>query len=277
MSQRSSTSIAARQHIVLDPCTLGRPFHLLDAFNQRLGRQLSRHLSGRFNHRHRASFAVAQVAIGSYVTGQGDAAWRAYTTPAGALAVRLDRRLLLAMLGYHYGDKSTIDERMPETETEQRFGAATSLALLDVLRACVTPSSDGGFTPEPLRTPEIGDRVIRVEIQERALGLTGLLEIALDDAWLSLIFASAVPRRAVATPTAKTETPLPARLPITLSARMLTKEILLDDVMRLAPGDVMPVRLPDTAEVLVGDTRLFQATIVEHGGSLCLTRFENLE
>jgi flagellar motor switch protein FliM len=279
MSKRHSSSVSARKHVVLDPCTLGRPFHLLEAFNQRLGRQLARHLAGRFNLRHGAEFAVSQVTIGSYMSGQGDAAWRTYTTPAGTLSVRLDRRLLLAMLGYHYGEKGAtkIDEQTPETETEQRFGAATGLALLDVLRTCVVSPVDGGFTPELMHTPSISDRVIRVEITENKLGLAGLLEMAVDDAWLSLMFASAVPRRTAATQAVKSEMPLTARLPITLMARMLTKEVLLDDVMRLAPGDVLPVRMPDTAEVLVGDTRLFQATIAEHGGTLCLTSFENVE
>jgi flagellar motor switch protein FliM len=279
MSKRHSSFIAARRQIVLDPCTLGRPFHLLEDFNQRLARQFARHLGGRFNLRHGAAFAVSQVAIGSYVAGQGDAAWRTYVTSAGTLSVRLDRRLLLAMLGYHYGDKGamTIDEHAPETETEQRFGAATGLALLDVLRTCVVPPVEGGFTPEPMRTPGMSDRVIRVEIKENKLGLAGLLEMAVDDAWLGLIFASAVSRRIASTPAAKSEIPLTARLPVTLTARMLTKEVLLDDVMRLSPGDVLPVRMPDTADVLVGDTRLFQATIAEHGGTLCLTSFENVE
>jgi flagellar motor switch protein FliM len=279
MSKRHSSSTSARKQILLDPCTLGRPFHLLEDFNQRLGRQLARHLGGRFNLRHGAEFAVSQVAIGSYMAGQGDASWRTYVTPAGTLSVRLDRRLLLAMLGYHYGDKGAmkVDEQAPETETEQRFGAATGLALLDVLRTCVVPPVDGGFTPEPMRTPGMSDRVIRIEITENKLGVAGLLEIAVDDSWLSLIFANAVSRRAAATLAAKSEIPLTARLPITLTARMLTKEVLLDDVMRLSPGDVLPVRMPDTAEVLVGDTRLFQATIAEHGGTLCLTSFENIE
>jgi flagellar motor switch protein FliM len=278
---RHSSSSSARKHTLLDPCTLGRPFHLLEDFNQRLGRQFARHLSSRFNHRHGAGFTVGQVAIGSYVAGQGEMSWRTYTTPAGSLSVRLDRRLLLAMLNYHYGDASAaaINEQTPETATEQRFGAATSLALLDVLRMCMTPPVVGAFTPEPLSTPGMSDRVIRIQIDETKSGLSGLLEIAVDDTWLSLIFASAVPpRRAAAKPAAKADPqPLTERLPITLSARMLTKEVLLDDVMRLAPGDVLPVRMPDTAEVLVGDTRLFQATIAEHGGTLCLTSFENIE
>ncbi|WP_240669195.1 FliM/FliN family flagellar motor C-terminal domain-containing protein [Dyella sp. M7H15-1] len=279
MSSRHPSSTAERRHQVLDPCTLGRPFHLLEDFNQRLGRQLDRHLAGRFNHRHGAGFVINHVAIGSYVAGQGDASWRTYITPAGTLSVRLERRLLLAMLGYHYGDKGAmkIDENSPEIETERRFGAATGLALLDVLRTCVMPSMDVGFVPEPLRMPAMSDRIIRIEMEERHLGIAGLLEIAVDDAWLGLIFAAAAPRRATATPVAKNETPLAERLPIRLSARMLTKEWLLDDVMRLAPGDVLPVRMPDTAEVMVGDTCLFHAAVAEHGGTLCLTSFENAE
>ncbi|MFC4762307.1 FliM/FliN family flagellar motor switch protein [Dyella koreensis] len=222
---------------------------------------------------------VKHVGIGSYVANHRDAAWRAYSTPGGSLAIRMDRCLLLAMLGYHYGDKGAmkVDATVPETETEQRFGVATGLALLEVLRSCAMTVAEGGLTPAPQRTPGTGDRVIRMEIEEGRLALSGILEIALDDASLGLIFASASPRRVTAAPVAKTETPLAERLPVAMSARMLTKEVFLDDVMRLQTGDVMPVRLPDTAEVFVGDTLLFQAAVAEHGGSLCLTSFENAE
>lgn len=270
---------AAPQPVALDPCTLGRPFHLLEEFHQRLGRQLARHLGVRFNHRQGANFSVGAVSIGSRTSGQGELPWRSYGAGEGVLSVRLERRLLLAMLGYHYGDRDgmRIDESAPETETEQRFGAATGLALLDVLRHCIDPAGTGEFTPRPLHVPGMGDRVIRVQIREPKLELDGRLEFAVDESWLDTMFATVAPRRAAAPSAAKSDVPLGRRLPITLTARILSKQCLLDELLGLSAGDVLPVRMPDTADVLAGDTLLYRAAVVEHGGTLCLTSFEHIE
>ncbi|MGC1548517.1 MAG: FliM/FliN family flagellar motor C-terminal domain-containing protein [Rhodanobacter sp.] len=277
----SKRPLLAETERMLDPCTLGRPFHLLEDFNQRLGKQIERHLHSRFNVRHGATFAVTRVAITSFVASQGEGTWRGYRAPAGKLAIRLDRRLILAMLGYHYGDKSNmvrVDDTITETDSEQRFGIATGLSLLDLLVTSIAPSEPSQtFTPEALHSPTSSKRVIRVTVEERALKLSGHLEFALDAAWVSLLFASVATGRAIAMPGTNARAPLETRLPITLSARMLTKEVLLDDVLALVPGDIIPVRLPETADVLIGESRLYRAVIAEHGGTLCLTSFEDIE
>jgi flagellar motor switch protein FliM len=281
LSVRAGTSGPA---VVLDPRTLDRPFHLLDDFNRRLGRQIDRVLDRRFNQRHGASFAVGAVSIVPWLAAQDEALWRGVALPTGSIAVRVARRMLLAMLDCHYGNPgSTPDEATaPETETEQRFGVLMSTALLDVLLdaliMCVEPSPDLALLPKPCAPPQRGQQVIRVEIHEPSLGVADALDFALDDAWLSRLFESAAPARGSAVPAASfmpPDTPLIERIPVTINAQMLSHDLLLDELIHLAPGDILPVRLPATAEVLVEGSPLYRAVIAEQNGTLWLTSFED--
>lgn len=329
---------------MLDPCTLGRPFHLLDTFHQALQRRLARYLHARFNRRHGAALDVTGVSVVAAESGD-DAPWRAFVTARdaraglpdgttgddaadGRIAVRIERGLLIALLAWHYGDQpAAAPADLPaETETEQRFGVALALALADEFAACIAPLTASGCMPCPSTLPARparGAHVVRVDVVNRAdrplvareagsqdampevpspaldhaddAGrpteqgpaanpapspiLAGAIEFALDDHWLARLFASVAPRRGQP-PTsagAGADTALDSRIPIRLTARMLTRDVPLDDVMRMAPGDVMPVRLPDTADVLVEGVCLYRAVVAEHGGTLCLTAFEELE
>ncbi|MEK6349363.1 MAG: FliM/FliN family flagellar motor C-terminal domain-containing protein [Burkholderia sp.] len=320
---------------MLDPCTLGRPFHLLDAFHQALQRRFARYLHARFNRRHGAALEVTGVSVVAAETEDG-APWRAFVAAGddaddGRIAVRIERGLLIALLAWHYGDQPAAPAAgLPtETETEHRFGAALASALADEFAACVAPLAAQGCTPCPSALPvrpARGAHVVRVDIANRAgrppvahdsgttdavpdvptdaaestdgvVGPTeqapsagpvshaalaahaGAIEFALDDGWLERLFASVAPRRGQPPTAAAADAgaALDSRIPIRLTARMLTRDVPLEDVMRMAPGDVMPVRLPDTAEVLVEGVCLYRAVVAEHGGTLCLTAFEEVE
>ncbi|WP_414451078.1 FliM/FliN family flagellar motor switch protein [Burkholderia sp. 22PA0099] len=347
MSTHSSSarrSTDKRLPVVLDSCTLGRPFHLLDTFHQALQRRLARYLHARFNRRHGAALDVTGVSAVAAAAISDDAPWRAFVAARdahgglpggtsgddagdGRIAVRIERGLLIALLAWHYGDQpAAASAGLPaETETEQRFGAALALALADEFAACVAPLAAPGCMPCPSALPARparGAHVVRVNIVNRAHQppvaheagtpdampkvpdtldsaagtdrstdpdpvakpapsppIAGAIEFALDDRWLARLFASVAPRRG---PPAKAaaagaDTALESRIPIRVTARMLTRDVSLDDVMRLAPGDVMPVRLPDTADVLVEGVCLYRAVVAEHGGTLCLTAFEEME
>jgi len=70
--------------------------------------------------------------------------------------------------------------------------------------------------------------------------------------------------------------PLPARLQLALNARLIEKLIDLGTLLDLRVGDIIPVTVA-SADVLIGDSRLFTASIAELKGKLCLTRFEDVE
>ncbi|MBN3729046.1 hypothetical protein G3N92_33415, partial [Burkholderia sp. Ac-20379] len=68
---------------MLDSCTLGRPFHLLDTFHQALQQRLARYLHARFNRRHGAALDVTGVS--AVVAEKGDdAPWRAFVAARDA-------------------------------------------------------------------------------------------------------------------------------------------------------------------------------------------------
>ncbi|WJF90766.1 FliM/FliN family flagellar motor C-terminal domain-containing protein [Paraburkholderia bonniea] len=279
VSSQIQPAASAANALVLDPCTLGRPFHLLENFKLTLQRQIDRHLHDSFNQRHNTAFSVTDVAVIAFAPTPGEEAWHSYVACGGSISVRVERRMLLTLLACHYGDRQNAgDEELgPETATEQRYGVSTGLALLQELVSCIQPDAQQEvlFENRSQTPPSAGARVLRVTIYEPTIGLSGLLEFAIDTIWLNRLFTYATPRRNLNAP--GHDTPLNTRIPVTLTAQLLTKEMMLDDVLYLAPGDIIPVRLPETAHVLVEGSRIYKAAIAEQGGMLWLTSFEDME
>lgn len=283
-SRTAQTAQAAQATppVVLDPCTLGRPYHLLNDVLHDIERKINHALHERFNLRRGAHFVATQATITALLPRDA-AGWHAYASEHGQIAVRIGRQLLLALLACHYDtplDAATLAAPGPETGTERRFATQLHGALLGTLASAIAPAA---ATAEPTFTAAAdphanpGARIVRIAIEDRKRDLTGELEFALDDAWLAHLFArldAKRPRQAAWQPDG---TPAKARIPVTLSVRMLTKDLRLDDLLRMSAGDVLPVRLPDTADVLAGDVRLYRAALAEQQGALWITAFEPVE
>ncbi|WP_157638445.1 FliM/FliN family flagellar motor switch protein [Burkholderia ubonensis] len=264
---------------MLDPCTLGRPFHLFDDFHAALRERVGRYLHDRYNHRRGAQLAVADSAIVSLRAGDDCAGWHGYGSSQGSIGIRIERSLLIALMGYQYGeraDRPVSHDLPPETRTEQRFAATTQQALLDAVLPVLAPDA----APLERRRPEPpgpGARIVRVAVRDAALDLTGRIEFALDDAWLERLFAALASRRPRNGTPPYDEGELGMRIPVLLNATMVTKELALGDVLNLKPGAVLPVRLPDFTDASVDGVRVFRAAVVEHEGKLCLTSVEFTE
>lgn len=272
---------APRRVAPLDPCTLGRPFHLLEDYLRRLVAQLDRQLQQRFNRRSDAVFQLGTANVAAFLAGSGDTgAWRGYRDDTGAVAVRIERGLLLAMLDVHYGESTRTAEpepgEVPETETEHRFAGALHLQFLDALAVCASGAA-GRFVADPAALPRPGHRIVRVDVREQGLGLSGCIEFALDEAWLTRLFDCVVPQRAPSPPSVDARVPLQRRLPVRIEAQIASRDMAFEDLLRLRAGDVLPIRPVTSADVLVEGVRLYRASIAEQGGLLCLTFFEPAE
>jgi flagellar motor switch protein FliM len=119
---------------------------------------------------------------------------------------------------------------------------------------------------------------LRVAVAERVCDVQGALWFLLDAACVERLLTSlsASRARATAQKSAATVQPLPARLQFTLTARLLDTEIPLGVLLDTHIGDVIPIRLKG-ADVLIGSSRLFTASVAENRGKLCLTSFEDVE
>lgn len=265
--------------MVLDPCTLGRPYHLLDEILQDIKRRIGHTFHERFNLRRGTNFVASHIAI-TAIRPRDAAGWRTYTSDHGQLAVRCERTLLLALLACHYNtplDDAALAAPGPETGTERRFAAQLHATVLDAFAAAVVGDPAQPFPPAADTLPAPTARALRITIEDRTRNLSGELEFALDEAWLSRLFARLDAQRLRPTPPASDGTPANVRIPVTLSVRMLTKDMRLDDLLRVNPGDVLPVRLPDTADVLVNGVRLYRAALAEQQGAMWITSFELVE
>src|SRR6185369_440499 len=99
----SSRTWASRSAASLDPRQLGKPIHLLPLFAAQLKEELSRSLRTDLNRRYRSAFRVANVSIARVEEAAPAGRWSAFASTVGTIHCRLDREILLAVLGYRYG------------------------------------------------------------------------------------------------------------------------------------------------------------------------------
>jgi flagellar motor switch protein FliM len=279
-----------RTYQVIDPRTMGRPVHLLGKYTERLRKDLDELVHLRFNRRYRAQFEIGAL---SFEPAAPDLSrrWLTFGSEVGRVAFAADRSVLLCILDYRYGVAPS--ERLGigassdhETATEERLAwrlggqfVTTAAAAIDALHG-----EQQEAQPLPEFTPvltQLGDSAwtLRVSVKERSHGLEGSLWFRFDEPWIERLMRALAPHRERNAPrgaAGAATRPLTAQLQLTLSARLVDKEIDLGTLLDLRVGDVIPITLAST-DVLIDDARLFTASIAEHKGKLCLTCFEAVE
>lgn len=277
---------------VLDPCTLGRPVHLLGAFARRFGADLGSALRTGLNQRYGTRFEVTQAFMRRQPQVEPGRRWAVAGLPEGRLALSLDRRLVLQVLDCRYGapEASTRDASQPPpvTSTEERLAqklALNWLALLaQRLRDGLAPAQMDpaqAALPQPQWLGEaiepVGAWTLKLCIEDAgAPGSSFVLLLTLDDAWMRLLLESLKSRRPLVPDAAESGAgPLSKRLQLQLQARLLSSRLTLGEVFDLHPGAIIPVSLQGT-DVLVKGVRLFTATVAEHKGKLWLTAFNDI-
>jgi flagellar motor switch protein FliM len=287
----------ARTHTAIDPRTMGRPVHLLGGFANVLRDDVTDFLRTRVNRRYKASF---QIDAASFVAAPADAQrWLTYSAGDGRIHFAIDRPLLLCLLRYRYGSvmpevsTSTDGENIPpslpidepETATEERLCAMLGQQLAELtVRRIESVQKAQPETPASIAFAEAamqgscdGDWLLRLSLSESRCNVSGTLMLKISAAWMTRLLQALTPSRERSRQKQMTATkPFPARLQLTLRARLLEKEVPLATLLDLRQGDVLPISLGD-ADVLIGDSRLFTASIAEHHGKLCLTSLADVD
>jgi flagellar motor switch protein FliM len=283
-----------RAHTVIDPRTLGRPVHLLGNFANTLREDVADFLRTRINRRYKAAFQIDAI---EFTAAPADSQrWLTYRVADGHIHFAIDRPLLLCLLRYRYGSAmpesvagenttpaASLDE--PETATEERLGIMLGRQLTELavrrMESMQQPLPEQPaavtFDTAPVCTPCDGDWLLHLELSETRHDIRGSLLMKISAVWMNRLLQALAPSRARSRQKLLTATkPFPARLQLTLHVRLLEKQVSLGTLLDLRPGDVLPVSLGEAA-VLIGDSRLFSASIAEHRGKLCLTALNDVD
>lgn len=287
-----TTIIPTPQAQVLDPCLLGRPVHLLHLFAAQLRDDLTQALRLHQYRRYWSAFQVEQVAFDRAGADGAGTRWLSYAAPAGPIAYSMERGLLLGVLGQRYGradPAAPVDEAAVRvTATEERLAAQLGRQMAGVLArrvelnlaaralAAAPAAPAAELQGAPCAAPAAG--TWRIGVTMRAVGSAqqGQLWFALDKELMSGVLRGLLPQRHRVRKGAASLNPLASRLQLTLSGRLMSKEMPLGSLFDLRVGDIIPVSLSRT-DVLLDDSRLFTAAVSEHKGKLCLTSFEDAE
>lgn len=283
----------------LDPRSLGRPVHLLPQVAQRLREALQRTLVQPWNRRYHSRHELHALTLRPLVAARGaddddgDASprWLRAIGPAGPLACRIDRPLVLALMARRLGlgpETAVATADTPPTATEDRLlhllaGQFASLCVHGLAQAA-RPDGDAAqdLAPPPElppmqggALPDFGADAWELVARMRDGEQSWTLALALDGAYLLPLLRQLSAQQRSSRPAAP-QAPLDRRLTLTLQARLLERELDLGTLLDLRPGSLIPIRLAD-ATVLVEGSALMSAAVAEHQGKLCLTSFQDLE
>jgi flagellar motor switch protein FliM len=281
------------RHQVLDSCLLGRPVHLLHVFGAQLRDDLAAALRQPMSRRYWGNFQIDGVSL-SRVEGEDSVnRWLSFSTPAGQAGFTLERRILLSVLNYRYGNAGAKGSPLPDpalvrvTATEERLAVVLGQQLLASLFArihknlqALGKSSDIDTAAEVAVQsgvhPARGTWVVNVALSDVEAGQSGNFWFSLDKRLMADVLRGLLPERAQAKKALRSVRPLASRLQVTLEGRLVSKQVQLGALFDLRVGDVIPVSLSRT-DVMLDDSRLFTAAVSEHKGKLCLTSFEDVE
>lgn len=277
---------------VLDPTTMGRPVHRLSAFTDRIREDLAEFFRLRVNRRYRAGFEIGAVTLTRCATAQNAQRWLTYSGGGARAGFAVERNVLLCILGYRYGtqEPASLTTLEPETATEERLAGMLGAQLLALVAERIEKlkqKSDDASAAADISFNEVttggltGDVwTLRAQILEPTRQIEGALSFRLDETWMARLLKALAPERERVSShsmnAAEVTQPLPTRLQLTLIARLLQKRVTVGTLMDLRVGDVIPVTF-DSSDVLIGDARLFTATVSEHKGKLWLTSFVDVE
>lgn len=276
---------------VIDTCELGRPVHVLDRFCDILHADLAIAVESLFATRTGPGFQLGRIEHSRRVHPHKPLRWFLFNTATGRLGFSIDRQAALALLARRLGmgNWSQLEHeslQRSETATEQRLAAQVGKRLVQCLSArllsglqeratdagaAVLDTERHGFgSPTDAQALFLGCDLL--DAQGSPMGrLNWMLE---DSALDALLRALAPPRRKPAKKPADPTT-LRRQLPMLLDVRLLEKPLSLGDILALRPGSVLPVDL-GLATVRIQDSPVFKASVVEHGGKLCLTSLQEV-
>jgi len=278
-------------HQVLDPSLLGRPVHLLHLFAAQLREDLTQSMRLNMNRRYWGGFQVEDVEFSRLDGTEAAGRWLNFAAPAGNIAFSLERKVLLSVLNFRYGRSkgeaaAPIDEAAVRvTATEERLAVVLGQQLAGTLAGRIElnlPVSDKPapageeFKPAVANHPPKGTWVICVTLGDADSGSPGRFWFALDKNLMASVLRGLLRERDQGKKPARNAGPLAQRLQVSLSGRLVSKEVPLGSLFDLQVGDIIPVSL-HRADVLLEESRLFTAAVSEHKGKLCLTSFEDAE
>lgn len=285
-----------RAHTVIDPRTMGRPVHLLGGFANQLRDDFADFLRARINRRYKANFQIDAISL---VAAPADSQrWLSYAANDGRIHFSIERPLLLCLLRYRYGSAmpdngAAIDNNIsshtpigdePETATEERLGTMLGQQLAEIVvrriesvqRGRAKAPAEVTFAEAGLQSAGEGEWLLLLTLSETRCNVSGHVLLKISAAWMNRLLQALAPSRERSRQKQTATKPFPGRLQLTLRARMLEKEVSLGTLLDLRVGDVLPISVGD-ADVLIGDSRLFTASVAEHHGKLCLTSLADVD
>lgn len=276
---------------VIDTCELGRPVHVLDRFCEFLHADLTAAVESLFSTRAGPGFQLGRIEHSRRVTPHKPLRWFLFNASAGRVGFSIERRAALALLARRLGmsNWSQLEEdtlQRSETATEQRLATQVGKHLVQCLSArllCGLQERATDTTAAFLDTERHGFGSA-ADTQALFLGCDlldaqgqsiGRLNWVLEDDTLDALLRALAPARRKPAKKPTDPTTLRRQLPMLLDVRLLEKQLSLGDVMALKPGSVLPVDL-SLATVRIQDSPVFKASVVEHGGKLCLTSLQEV-
>ncbi len=137
--------------------------------------------------------------------------------------------------------------------------------------------ADVTFAEAGLQAPSDGEWLLLLTLSETRCNVSGNLLLKISAAWMNRLLQALAPKpRALETKTKDGHEAVSGPPAADFAGPHAGKGSVARDTARSTPGGRLPISVGD-ADVLIGDSRLFTASVAEHHGKLCLTSLADVD
>jgi flagellar motor switch protein FliM len=267
--------VAADQLVRLKPHKLGRHYHKIPQFIHELSNKYPRVISDYFLRNYRVNLELRHVQVHEQRAEDPECIYR---SALGKVGFAMDRSLLSEVLECYYGGVGLpSQENPPVSISEQRMRSRLGIDVAQIfVRALLAGETVGDLNAWENAYEEVQwEYMVEFQYHSHITDKQSSLFIYLD----TQLVDELTNRMASPTPAPTGVSPINQiiNLPVRLNCVIAALQMPLSQVLALAPGDLVMMRMRDRCDVEINQQKLFRGALFEEDGALFLTSLESVK
>jgi len=266
--------VPAESLVRLKPQKLGRHYHKIPQYIKEVSAKYPRIISDYFLRNYRINLELHTVEVHEE---RSESAECIYKSLFGKFGFSIERPLLSEALECYYGGAGLPSQDTPISTSEQRMRLRLGQDIAQIFaRALLSGASVGKLEKHENDFDQaVWEYVAEFRYTSHISGGRSSIFLYLDTQLVDELTAR------LAAPSHGPQVVDPERhiqqLPVRLECVVAALQMPLSQVLGLRPGDILPVRLQERAEVRINQQKLFRGAIFEEDGALFLTSLESVK
>jgi flagellar motor switch protein FliM len=259
----------------LKPQKLGRHYHKIPQYIRELSGKYPRIISDYFLRNYRINLELLNVEVHEQLSVEPECIYRSLL---GKVGFAIQRPLLTEALECYYGGTYLPNNEAPPVSTsEQRLRSRLGMDISQLFARSVLAGQTFGKLEAHDNAYDQAqwEYIVQYQFSSHLTGTQTSIYIYLDTHLVDEL-TSRISRPA-SSPASSSALSRISDLPVQLECVVASLQMPLSQVLALAPGDILPIRLLERCDVQINQQKLFRGSILEDEGCLLLTSLESVK